>query len=178
MPKKALSDKDIQFFLDKLQKIIESCNGFPEMTLRVRVEQWLHTFIELKLDINLTDYGLHDYEEIGPIKLQGAPDAIYGRLIFDYKAVGQLVNAKMRNVIINDIREKYLDSIPENMRSFFKCIIFDGKKIIFIVWDQHKREWVPSVENFTKKSLRKWLQWLMEFIGKTHLPNSCAKLSL
>jgi len=134
------------------------------MTFRVRIEQWLHTFFEVKYNVNLTNYGLHDVEELGPIKLNGAPDVIYGGLVLDYKAVGQLTDKTNRDAITGEFREKYLDPIPESMRVFFKGIIFDGKKIVFMEWS--KERWLDSVEDFTEKSLRKWLEWLIKVIGK------------
>jgi len=158
-----LKDEDVQFLFKKLQKIVENCEGFPEMTLRVRVEQWLHTFFELKYNVNLTNYGIHDSQELGPIKLKGQPDAIYGGLIFDYKAVGELVDEKNRKMIIEDFCDKYLEPIPNSMRTLFKGIIFDGKIIIFLEWQDNT--WATLVENFTERSLRKWLELLIQYIS-------------
>jgi hypothetical protein len=158
-----LKDEDVQFLFKKLQKIVENCEGFPEMTLRVRVEQWLHTFFELKYNVNLTNYGIHGSQELGPIKLKGQPDAIYGGLIFDYKAVGELVDEKNRKMIIEDFCDKYLEPIPNSMRTLFKGIIFDGKIIIFLEWQDNT--WATLVENFTERSLRKWLELLIQYIS-------------
>lgn len=160
------TEADVEFLYDKLQKIIENCHGLPEMTFRVRVEQWLHTFFETRYNINLTTYGLHDYGELGPIKLKGVPDAIYGRLIIDYKAVPTLVDPRTQASIIKDFREKYLDVIPIHMRKFFKSIIFDGTKFVFLMWDDQKQDWTADVENFTKHALHRWLDYLAEFLAK------------
>jgi hypothetical protein len=158
-----LKDDDVQFLFMKLRKIVENSETFPEMTFRVRVEQWLHTFFELKYNVNLTNYGVHDSQELGPIKLRGQPDAIYGGLIIDYKAVGELVNEKNREIIIEDFRNKYLEPIPETMRTFFKGVIFDGKMIIFLEWQDNK--WAMYIENFTEKSLRKLLELLIQYLN-------------
>ena len=161
-----LKDSDVTFLFEKLQKIAENSNGLPEMTFRVRVEQWLHTFFETRYNINLTNYGVHDVDELGPIKLEGNPDAIYGGLIIDYKAVGLLTSDEKAQNIIEEYRKKYLEPIPENMRALFKGIIFDGRKLIFIEWSGGERKWKITTEDFNEVSLRKWLEWLLEFISK------------
>jgi len=160
------TDSDIQLLFEKFQKIIENCNGFPEMTFRVRLEQWLHTFFETRFNLNLTTYGLHDYDEIGTIKLEGAPDAIYGKLIIDYKAVGELVESTSRQSKTEEFCKKYYDVIPIYMRKFFKGMLFDGRKFVFIEWNEQTQQKSIVVEDFSKQSLRKWLEWLKDSLAK------------
>lgn len=144
-----------KLYLDMLT-VINTCAHSSEAKLRQLTEEKLNNFL-IKFGIDLTNFREYETSHIGLIKLNGRTDALYSNLVIEFKRYNLLASNSELNFALKQIKERYLDKILQERKKNFAGIIFDGKTIIFINYDEINNVWKESIKEFSENTLFDWI---------------------
>ena len=88
-------------------------------------------------------------------------------MVIEFKRYDYLSNKTQLEEALKQVKDKYLDKLPEPLRKNFVAIIFDGKHIVFINYDPDKDKWAHSFRKFDIYTLYDWLILLSGLFKKT-----------
>lgn len=160
-----MSSVDLQGIKESLRELyhnisqaVEDSKEAKEEKLKILVEGELIAYFK-QHGYELSKIVEYDATSIGVVKIRGFPDAVYGHLITDYKRYGLLSRQFER--IFDDYKKKYLDPLPEERKSSFYGILFDGQSIVFIRYDKEKGQWIKEIKDFSESCLYDWILLLI-----------------
>lgn len=159
MKKKIILDLDkintqLEDLFQKIQQAVLISKNSNEEKLKNEVLSVYRDFFS----INGINFGEHiDFEKskIGTVRLKGRTDALYGTLIMEFKKYNLLKNEKEIKKAINQVEEKYLNKLPQQIKKEFAGVIFDGATIIFI--NYLDSAWKYKISKFNIHSIHDWL---------------------
>ncbi len=146
-------------YLDIL-KGINVCKYSSEAKLRQLTEEKLNNFL-IKFGIDLTNFREYESGSIGLIKVNGRTDALYSNIVIEFKKYALLSSKYELNSALKQIKEQYLDKIPQERKKNFVGIIFDGKTIIFVKYNYVECVWKESIKDFSENTLFDWILLLV-----------------
>ena len=137
-----------------LLKGISLSQGESEEKLKMEVEKRLFHFLR-NHGIDVSNLVSYETYSIANSRIKGRTDAQHGNLVIEYKKVGLLSKTKELEKGISQLQDDYLSVVPENQRSSFSGILFDGETIVFVQWIQDS--WRIDTKKFDENSLYDWI---------------------
>jgi type I restriction-modification system DNA methylase subunit len=162
--------RKIDDLYEDLSNAVEKSKFAREEKLKIEVITVFTQFFK-QYDIDFTKFIDYEVSTIGTVKIKGRIDALYGSLIIEFKKYNKLSTSKELEKAKKQINEKYLDKIPKKAKKNYVGIIFDGKNIVFIKYDQENNSWKTDCRTFDVFTLYDFLLLLSGLFKKTMSSN-------
>ena len=156
----------INNLFNDLNNAIEKSRFSNEEKLKIEFLTVFNGFFK-EHEIDFSSFIDYEVSKIGTLKINGRLDALYGSLVIEFKRYDYLSNKTQLEEALKQVKDKYLDKLPEPLRKNFVAIIFDGKHIVFINYDPDKDKWAHSFRKFDIYTLYDWLILLSGLFKKT-----------
>jgi len=140
-----------------------------EEKLKTETERRILDYLK-SFGIDLTSLVQYESSNLGLLKIQGRMDALYGSVIIEYKKYSLLDSKKELIKACNQLKNKYLAKVTENLKEKYIGILFDGKTIVFYKYNSKNEDWVEEKEIFNEDSLHTWLLYLSGSVKKEVSP--------
>jgi len=158
--------KRVDTLFEEINKAVEKSKFSNEEKLKIEVLTVFNDFFKQQ-EIDFSSFIDYEVSKIGTLKIKGRIDALYGSLIIEFKKYNLLSKEKDLKKSIKQVNEKYLDKIPKSAKKNFIGIIFDGKQIVFIIYNPDTDNWIYDLKKFNMYALYDWLLLLSGLFKKT-----------
>jgi len=165
--------EDFERLYSDMLDVINACKFSSEAKLRQLTEERLNYFLR-KFGIDLTAIREYESDSIGLIKVNGRTDALYSNLVIEFKRYDRLSSNAELTSALKQIKEQYLDRINKEKKRNFVGIVFDGKAIIFVKYDEVNDVWIDDIKDFSENSLFDWILLLVG-VNKKQVHSSLLK---
>jgi type II restriction/modification system DNA methylase subunit YeeA len=126
-----------------------------EEEVKIGILQCLVDTILRPLNLRKEDIGLERVLVSG-----GRVDALYGKVLIEFKARGRLTAAGDIERAVKQV-EGYITQMAADEREYTKYLgVLIGDRIIFVRYDRVSREWRPEVSEITREAILKFVEAL------------------